>query len=123
MLSEFNEIDVINKCPICYNSYTNVCETECNHSFCISCLEKWLLKEKKTCPLCRSEINYITQNNERIRYLLLKPPIPNQNSTNNRHRRINSNRNTFILLNTALTISLISNLLFLGMFIDEKNLL
>jgi len=43
--------------------------TECNHYFCVSCLES-SLKNKKSCPLCRSEkIEYITvSNNNKIQY-------------------------------------------------------
>ena len=45
----------MSECNICTeiinnNNYT----TECNHSFCILCIRRWLLISA-TCPICRSE--------------------------------------------------------------------
>ena len=40
-------------CSVCLN-ISNII-TKCKHSFCFSCLEKWL-KINNTCPLCRAQI-------------------------------------------------------------------
>ena len=39
------------KCSICYNRSNY--NTECKHTFCISCLQQW---NKTSCPICRQEI-------------------------------------------------------------------
>lgn len=55
------------ECSICYESAKIT--TECNHHFCLDCLAKWLIENKKTCPCCRRELNntsflytYVIQN-------------------------------------------------------------
>ena len=41
------------KCPICLgNLETKNTKTECGHTFCQDCLEKWE-EEHNTCPVCR----------------------------------------------------------------------
>ena len=47
-------------CSICLNPFdeTNVCETQCHHRFCKSCLDEWFNKHQLTCPLCRTPIQY-----------------------------------------------------------------
>ena len=49
----------ISKCPICYKNFLEdkMIQTDCNHSFCIECITKWLSKNN-TCPLCRSHIPF-----------------------------------------------------------------
>jgi len=52
-----NIIDnITNKdCPICsQNDFDTIIKTNCNHSFCYSCLEEWL-KENVKCPICMKE--------------------------------------------------------------------
>ena len=44
------------ECPICYEDMEGKCILNCNHSLCKKCLYRWLLKEKKTCPMCRGII-------------------------------------------------------------------
>lgn len=47
------------KCPICYRKFASPCNpNQCNHLFCIKCLEKWS-KSSRTCPLCRKEFDRI----------------------------------------------------------------
>jgi hypothetical protein len=45
------------ECSICTNNIcdTNKCITNCNHTFCLSCILKHLNTNKK-CPLCREII-------------------------------------------------------------------
>ena len=49
-------------CSICLNRFdeTNVCETQCHHRFCKTCLDEWFNKHQMTCPLCRTHIQYFT---------------------------------------------------------------
>jgi hypothetical protein len=71
-----------------------------------------------------------------IKYLIIDKPIPttqiNQININNNTRRINNrridrrlndiivNRKTFILMNVFFSFSFITNLLFIGLYIDKK---
>lgn len=52
-----NEEENEAECPICLENYSNkenIVTTNCNHSFCKSCLEKWKTKNtNSTCPICR----------------------------------------------------------------------
>lgn len=41
------------KCPICIGDIINKKATKCNHSFCESCIDKWL-ETNTTCPSCRA---------------------------------------------------------------------
>ena len=61
-----------NRCSICLdilNKNKNIAITDCNHSFCLSCIIKHLNNDNK-CPLCRNEI------------------IDNDNCTNDSYNRI-----------------------------------
>jgi len=42
-------------CSICYETIHQPYTLSCKHTFCSRCISKWIyLKEKDTCPLCRS---------------------------------------------------------------------
>tara|TARA_B100001093_G_scaffold501778_1_gene553896 strand:+ start:2327 stop:2797 length:471 start_codon:yes stop_codon:yes gene_type:complete len=44
----------VKECPICFNeSDKSVKIINCEHIFCETCIENWLLNHKNTCPLCR----------------------------------------------------------------------
>jgi hypothetical protein len=46
-------------CTICFEGCQNKKTLKCGHNFCINCISKWIyLEGKKTCPLCRAEVNY-----------------------------------------------------------------
>ena len=61
-ISEFNNStikldDKIDECPICYNSFEKSIKIKkCEHTFCESCITKWLLENKYTCPTCRIDV-------------------------------------------------------------------
>lgn len=69
------------KCCICFEDLNKpVMEPNCNNIFCGSCLLSWL-KDKKTCPLCRTEIDikkliYIESKNDEKNdeYKIKNPP-------------------------------------------------
>ena len=45
------------KCSICSDPFTDPVITLCHHSYCCSCLTKWLNNGKSTCPSCRQIIS------------------------------------------------------------------
>ena len=55
----------MNNCPICFNLLDNnqTCITNCNHIFCIQCLEEWINKKRIDCPTCRQIIKQYKHNN------------------------------------------------------------
>lgn len=46
-------------CSICIDKSSNF-TTQCNHSFCNSCITNWLL-QKNSCPMCRKEFYDISK--------------------------------------------------------------
>jgi ubiquitin conjugation factor E4 B len=49
-----SSIDVSLKCVICSDPYINPCSTLCDHTFCRSCITKWI-GENDRCPACRKK--------------------------------------------------------------------
>ena len=52
----------MSECPICFEFLENqnqIIKTECDHQFCLTCLNEWLRRNPNnyTCPICRSNIN------------------------------------------------------------------
>ncbi|XP_016663524.1 E3 ubiquitin-protein ligase rnf8-B [Acyrthosiphon pisum] len=45
------------QCPICNEWLFKATSANCNHTFCETCIKKWL-KINKTCPVCRTSIQY-----------------------------------------------------------------
>ena len=46
----------LTKCPICNESDINI-QTNCGHSYCLSCISEWHNKSKSSkCPMCRQKI-------------------------------------------------------------------
>jgi hypothetical protein len=50
------------ECPICYDNVKVECITECGHTFCKACMDRWFRKGHMDCPLCRSRIQAVVQN-------------------------------------------------------------
>lgn len=100
-------------CPICLKHINNIelSITNCNHNFCYTCLNNWFQKNKKTCPMCRENIDFFKYNNEINRIIYINPTnqITNNNNTNNTN--INNyvvvDKNKFILLQAISTTSII----------------
>ncbi|CAF1468045.1 unnamed protein product [Rotaria sordida] len=49
-----SSIDISLKCVICSDPYVNPCSTPCDHTFCRSCIIKWI-EENDRCPACRKK--------------------------------------------------------------------
>ncbi|CAI6343156.1 unnamed protein product [Macrosiphum euphorbiae] len=45
------------QCPICNEWLFKATSANCNHTFCETCINKWL-KINKTCPVCHTSIQY-----------------------------------------------------------------
>lgn len=43
------------RCPICHDAMAPPYVTRCGHSFCYSCLKRWL-RRQLTCPICRKPV-------------------------------------------------------------------
>ena len=75
--------DIVNQsCIICLKDNIlneNMCSTGCSHVFCKECLDRWLDKGKKTCPICRCTIQYFENNDINYRVVI----YPNSGSSNN----------------------------------------
>lgn len=55
----FAELKCKLNCPICFElKGCGVILKTCNHTFCDACILNWL-KDKTTCPMCRTEIPYL----------------------------------------------------------------
>jgi hypothetical protein len=60
-------IKVEQECPICMDSFSSdkIFTTNCDHRFCIECLQKHMsscvnTNKKRSCPLCRTQIDKLT---------------------------------------------------------------
>tara|TARA_B100001287_G_C22504310_1_gene445167 strand:+ start:136 stop:741 length:606 start_codon:yes stop_codon:yes gene_type:complete len=84
-----NDIDNENplfNCSICLKEdidFKDICNTNCNHSFCKECIDDWFNRGKNTCPLCRTEIKSFKYNNENHKIINIR--IRDQNSINNQN--------------------------------------
>ena len=55
---QFNSLKSINcikECPICFLEKDENIELKCNHTFCKSCIKRWLTEKGDTCPICREK--------------------------------------------------------------------
>ena len=96
-------------CPICLKHINNIelSITNCNHNFCYTCLNNWFQKNKKTCPMCRENIDFFKYNNEINRLIFITYPI---NIINNGNTNINNriiNKNVLLLLQLLSSTSII----------------
>ena len=78
------------QCAICFNNMTEetICTTNCNHSYCKQCLDTWFDRGEKSCPICRTNIQYLTHKSENIRIIfnrLQQDNVINISNDNNDH--------------------------------------
>jgi len=61
-------------CPICFQGFElNIqCITNCNHYFCIECLQKWIDRKRIDCPSCRQIIKEYKYNNINNKIIILQ---------------------------------------------------
>ncbi|CAD8109239.1 unnamed protein product [Paramecium sonneborni] len=60
------------QCGICYYAIEQQGQLDsCNHSFCLTCIQKWSNIEN-TCPLCKQKFTQIEQKWKRVFYKSLK---------------------------------------------------
>ena len=116
------------ECPICLTN-TELCTTNCNHNFCLDCLQKWL-KKKKTCPNCRKRIETFTYKNitNRLFYINnLEDPNLNINQlntilTNNINYRIANKRLLLLIKLIGFTsVLFMSSTIYLTINCDFEN--
>ena len=108
-------------CSICLNRFddTNVCETQCHHRFCKTCLDEWFNKHQMTCPLCRTHIQYFTCQGSVNRVVCVyrrtvnppMPVIPN-------HSMFLVSRRNMIMLNVFAIFSFTSLALSMGYWLQ-----
>ena len=60
------------KCPICLNILNDetITITNCNHTFCDTCINKSIDTNGVRCPLCRSSIKEFYNKNERTKIII-----------------------------------------------------
>ena len=69
MLNIYSQKD----CSICFNTLQDdtTCITNCNHEFCIDCIDKWVNKNKTYCPLCRQQLKEYYCNNHKTKIIVI----------------------------------------------------
>lgn len=45
-------------CSICQDWLVQAATIQCSHSFCLACVESWLLQKKFECPVCRQGVTH-----------------------------------------------------------------
>ena len=56
-------------CSICLSEIINPATTNCDHSFCYTCIDNWINTYQKHCPLCRNIITEYYNNNEKTKLI------------------------------------------------------
>ena len=81
-------------CPICLDELNDVNTTtlNCNHAYCLQCIEDLLDRKNNSCSLCRGEIKEFHNREERTR-VIFKTIISRNNNGNNNNRNNNNGNN------------------------------
>jgi hypothetical protein len=56
---QFNNLtfnQALSNCCICMENKKLNVQLKCNHTFCKTCIKKWLIEKSNTCPTCRREV-------------------------------------------------------------------
>ncbi|KAJ3273530.1 hypothetical protein HDV01_004297 [Terramyces sp. JEL0728] len=64
-------VEPVECCPICLSNESRTVLIPCFHSFCFSCIEKWLVTNP-VCPLCKQETKLVSNNSEIVKVKDLK---------------------------------------------------
>ncbi|KAH0722703.1 hypothetical protein KY290_005355 [Solanum tuberosum] len=62
-----NKVDSEEICSICLSEYVyddTIGTLHCGHEYHATCIQKWLLRGKKNCPICRSSVLPLQQHTE-----------------------------------------------------------
>ena len=108
----------IHECSICLT--TNICQnnkciTQCNHSFCKQCLDKWFDKGKNTCPMCRSQLQYFTHDGSYTRVISIDRPLTAP--TTHHNRNVSVTQGFYNALFISLTGSIMVNGLMISLYV------
>jgi len=105
-------------CSICLGDIVedNFCKTNCNHEFCKSCLDLWFDKNKLSCPMCRTEIQYFNYNGIDNRVVSVYKPRRLRQSNPVNTTSIVLTKKVFIIMNISLTFSLVTNCIVFGLW-------
>ena len=76
------------QCSICLDDINNkdLCQLNCNHSFCKNCTDDYLKRNNKTCPYCRSDIISYHHNNKDYHLIYINNDEINNENTNLRNQ-------------------------------------
>ena len=61
------------ECPVCLQEDIDthlICNTDCEHSICKSCFDKWLDKGERSCPICRHLVQSYTYQDTSYRIII-----------------------------------------------------
>jgi len=66
-------------CIVCYNTIEteNICKTNCNHIYCMGCLNEWFDRGNVDCPMCRSPVKSYLNDNIMNKIVVLKNQAQN----------------------------------------------
>ena len=105
------------QCSICLEDIFNrdTCLTQCNHRYCIDCLNIWFDRGEHSCPMCRQAIQYITHNNEIKRIIFNRINGNIQRVRNNLIPRSMINGN--VIMSRSLYLFMIGSYFFMTTFI------
>lgn len=61
------------KCSICFESMEedNYITMNCSHNFHMQCIDNWIDRKKKSCPICRGQITEYFSNDERTKIIYI----------------------------------------------------
>ena len=66
-------------CIVCYNTIEteNICKTNCNHIYCMGCLNEWFDRGNVDCPMCRDPVKSYLNDNIMNKIVVLKNQTQN----------------------------------------------
>ena len=91
------EVITLFSCSICLQNVNEdeKCTTNCNHSFCLNCINNWFEQNTDICPLCRRRIISYDSRDGKHHIITINTNTNNNNNTNN---NTNNNNNTLHII-------------------------
>ena len=89
------EVITLFSCSICLQNVSEdeKCITNCNHSFCLDCINTWFEQNTNSCPSCRSPITTYDSIDGKHHIISI-----NNNNNNNNNNTNNINNNTIRII-------------------------